>query len=472
MLDTHIISILMFLPIVGVFFIMAIKREDQKNAKLVALWTTFFVSVFSLILLFGFDFSKSQISNIQEFDTIPGCNIKYSMFFDKFSIFFVPLISVLCFLSILWLFKKNIPKARHFLISLLIFEALSIGAFCASDMFLLFIFMEATVIPLYIMLFCWEKERNTESILQFVIYSIASALIVLIAIILIYAETNTANLFAIYKIGVKNAAVFWLLFIGIAIKMPIWPFYHWLPNIHVKSPTVCSVLLASVVLKFSTLLIIRFVDPIFLKVLFEHRDLIFNISIISMIFATTQLIFENDLKRFFAYFSILHMNMYFLILLSGLGKKYFIFAIMQHSVVMAILFFSTDVIKTTLKTRLISELKTITIHFANIKNLMFLCTLILIGVPVSWGFVAEILSIYSCCKVSIYYAFASAAAILLSSMYAFYLYHSIFGSWKENDKNILNEFHISNVYKQITLCALFFFVVFFGIFPGLILNRL
>lgn len=466
------VSITIFLPIISAFFIMITKKQDQQNIKFVALWGSFFTFAIALFLLFEFDFNTPGISNLNEFNWVYAHKIAYRVGLDKFSVFFINLISLLSFLSIFWLFKKNIPKAKHFFMSLLIFESFSLGAFCANDIFLLFVFMEASLIPLYVMLLCWDKEKNTEAILQLVIYTVVSAILILIAIIMIYTELQTSNLSEIYKLGVKNESVFWLILIGIAIKMPIWPFYHWLPNVHVKSPTVCSVLLASIVLKFSTLLIVRFIDPIFLKTLFHYKYFIFNFSILSMLFATASLLFQDDLKRFFAYFSIIHMNMYLLILLSGTDKKYFIFSVIYHSIIMTILFFAADIIKTMYKTRLISELRQLTTHFTKIKHFMLFCIICLIGIPFSWGFVSEILSIYSCSKISIYYAYITGGVILISSMYAFYVYNSAFGNSKTVNSSASDEFYISNIYKKTTLFALFFLIILIGIIPGIILNRL
>ena len=472
MFGLPIASIITALPIVGNLFIISINSNNTENTKLVSLWSTFTALIFSIVNLCILKFD-SKITNFYEIKLIKGSLIQYRTEIDSFSAFFVFLISLTCFLVVLWVMKRDIPKTKNFYMSLLFFESFSMGAFLSNDIFLLFMFMESTIISMYIMMLSGNRTRYSDAIFQFLIYSLFSALIVLISLIMIYLETKTSCLTEIYKIGIKNKNIFFLLCFGIGIKMPVWPLYNWLPTVHVKSPTVCSVLFAAVILKFSTLLIVRLVYPLFFETLTEYKDIAFWIIAISMLIATAQMMFQDDLKKVFAYFSIIHMNLYFLILLSGLGISVFLFSIMQHSIVMTLMFFISDSIKRILNTRLISQLKLSRPKIGKIKKLIFIGFMSLICVPFTWGFISEVMAVYASSKISTNYSYIVTFIILISSVYLMFIYQSLFGGEVENNKDIsLNSFKITDNYKKAVIYILLIFIFTVGMFPGLIIGYL
>jgi NADH-quinone oxidoreductase subunit M len=366
--------------------------------------------------------------------------------------------------------KRPLQKTKKYFAALLLFESFSIGTFCAQDMFLLYIFMEATIIPLYLMMLNRPNPAH-DAIFQYLLYTIISAFLILIALIMINLETKTTNLTDLYRIGIKNKTIFWLLITGIGIKMPIWPFYHWLPIVHVKSQTVCSIILAAIVLKFATLLVLRLVEPIFGEILISNRGVLIFILIISMSFATAQLMFQDDVKSIFAYFSIIHLNLYFMILLSGTETKYYIFSVIYHSIAVAILFFVAEMIKRVFNTRLIEIIKTQSTKFYGINKIVAAAFFILIAAPFSWGFICEIIAISSIVKISLPCTFIISGIILLSTCYAITTYVRGFGTNKKNTQfNELQKFHINDNYKKTVLYALFGLIITFGLRPTLFLN--
>jgi NADH-quinone oxidoreductase subunit M len=319
------------------------------------------------------------------------------------------------------------------------------------------------------MLNSFEKARNIEVILNFTIYSMSSALLILVAMVMIYFETGTSNIKEIYEIGVKNATTFWILFIGIAIKTPIWPFYYWLPIVHVKSSTSCSVVLASIVLKYSSLLIIRLLLPIFNEFFTASGDILFSVFVISILFAFSQAIRQNDLKKIFAYFSIIHMNMGCIMLLGNVSLINFIFSIISHSFVIAFMFFITSIINSTFKSRIITELKNMNINSKEIKWLFFISILSLIGVPGFCGFISEMLCINSIAKISVIYLVVISIILLFSSVYLFRLYCYIFCN--TNKLNADEEIASSEIYKKTSLYLTLAIIILFGIAPCFILDR-
>lgn len=453
-------TIITLIPIAGMFFIAFTEEKDVFGVKSVSLWTTVFAFFFSLIVAGAFDFSSKTITEeVAIFNKSP---INYRVGIDTFSAMFVPIICLVCLVCILWIARHKTKKI--FYISILLFESSAIGSFYAWDMFLLFILVETSTIPLYILM-SQQKEKSTDAIFHFMLYSTLSAMLILIAFILIYLETQTTNLKEIYEIGVKNTSVFWLLTIGIGIKMPIFPFYSWLPIAHVKSQTICSVLLASIVLKFGSLLIVRFIHPLFIGVLQENIQIVIFVIMLSIVFATSQILFQKDIKSMFAYFSIIHLNSAFVILLAEIKNNGFTFAVMGHSLLMPILFFTTHIIEKVYDTREIAQIKSITNVPQNLKIITFGAFFFLISAPFSWSFITEILTFQALTKISIFCTCLFVVVTLITATYAIYIYNSIFAFWKNADTAV----YVLDNHKKIALfllCAIFLFI---GIFPKIIM---
>lgn len=467
MFGLPIAPIMTLIPLIGALFIALTDKKNVLGIKSVAFWTSLFALCFSLFVACVFDYSQSVQEELYLFSKSP---IKYRVGLDTFSVLFVPIICFVCFVCMLWITKRKSHKKKTYFMALLLFETFSIGSFYSSDIFLMFVLIESTTIPIYILM-VQRKEESTDAIVHFLMYTMLSATLILVSFVIIYLETGTSNLVEIYRTGVKSKMAFWLLILGVSIKMPIWPFYSWLPIAHVKSQTVCSVLLASIVLKFSSLLIVRIIDPLFMDILKDNIPVILMMVMTSIAFATAQLIFQDDLKTVFAYFSIIHLNSAVLILISNFRIAGFIFVIMYHSILMPIVFFVANIIKRVYGTRSISALKHTVTQFRSINKPILFVFLLLISVPCSWGFIAEIITIQSISKLSVICALVLAALTLVSSGYAMYIYNSCFGYMKNRDLVEVSDFYITDGYKKLALSLLFFVAILIGIFPQLILGR-
>ncbi len=405
------------IPIIGSFFIAI---TDKRNILAVSFWTTLFALVFSFVPIFS---SKRLL--VGEYERIFSNELlKYEVIIDCLSLLFIPIICLVCILCILWITKRKTQKKKSYYISILLFESLSVGAFYTTNLLLLYILIESTIIPLYIIM-AQRKGYSNKTIFYFFIYTMASAILILIAFIIIYLNTGTCELREIYKLGIKSKAVFWLLVFGIGIKLPIWPFYSWLPIVHVKNQTICSVILASIVLKFSTLILLRVLLPLFSNIIFLNTSLIFIIISISIVFALSQLLFQDDIKSVFAYFSIIHLNSALFILLNKSGLIYYIFSVMGHSILMPVLFFTSNIIDRVYGTRSIKILTSKMTQLSVIRRIISLAFFPLISVPFSWGFISEILTIQLIAEVSYLYVLFPAGIMLISSLFVIYLYNLI-----------------------------------------------
>jgi NADH-quinone oxidoreductase subunit M len=464
MLNIPFASILIFFPLASCFFVLISKKDAIQNIKLTAMCGAISVIVITIISLFSFDFSKDTVQFMEEYLWIPKYNLKYKVGIDKYSIFFIIAISIISILAMLWVLQKNIHKTKHFFASVLLFESFSIGAFVSYDLFLLLFFMESTMIPLLVMMNSSGKDNHKDSILQLLVYGIIGSLCSIISMLIIHNISGTSDIIDLYqKKQIYKDVCFYLLLIGTGIKIPLLFLHYWLPKVHVESPTICSVLLASITLKFSSLMMIRIIHPLFLESIVKYTDLLMIICLGGAIVACANIFFQKDLKRIFVYFSILHMNLYMMILCSGCEIKKFVFSVLYHSLIMAVLFFVSDIIKTVFKTRDIEELQQVTFHFIKVKYLVFVSVLILIGIPPSWGFITEIIAIHAINQISTVYAIVAACVIFASSSYIFSLYQTIFGHWTVSTINVIDMFHISNISKNIVLYILCGFIFAGGV---------
>jgi NADH-quinone oxidoreductase subunit M len=349
------------------------------------------------------------------------------------------------------------------LTQLLCLESLSIGSFYASDIFTIFTLMEASTIPIYIMMASCNPSKNQDYIIRYFVYSIAGALLILVPLIMINVETKLADIFEIYKIGVKNQHTFWILMAGLCIKLPIWPFYDWLPAAHCRTNTICSIALASIILKFGTLITVRFIVPIFYDYIDFYKNVIFIILIISMMFTIMQAVFQKDLKQFLAYFSIFHMNLYFMIVLGKSNNFGLIFSMMQHSLVIMLLFFSVAIIEKNLGTRLIPEIESSNINWSSLRKFLILGGISLIGFPSTSGFVSEIISIYSVSTISSVHALLAICTVLGESFVIFDVGCAILRRRHEVGRSVVLS---SNEFVTISLTAIC--ILALGLFPAIV----
>jgi NADH-quinone oxidoreductase subunit M len=262
---------------------------------------------------------------------------------------------------------------------------------------------------------------------------------------------------------------------GIAIKVPIFPFHSWVPRVHSDSPTVCSVILGAIALKFAAIVVIKVLYHVFFDELARFSSVITAICLASSVIACAHLFIQDDLKKFFAYFTVLHMNLYMFILLSGTGIKNFVFAIIYHSFMIAVLFFVSDVVKMALGTRKISDLRSINSQLVIVRRVIVIAILMLIGCPFTWGFFIEIITMYSAYKISSILVAGSGLVILVSSARAFLTYYGVFGSWKENNSIPANQTDNPFTYgvsREIVLAVLFGTILFFGFTPHLFLESI
>ena len=287
-----ILSFLTFLPLFGAFVILLTCSDDaqgSKNSKMVALWTSLITFILSLIVLFNFDNNLNNFQFVEKVQWVPFSNISYHMGVDGISLPFVVLSTFLipiCLLSSINSIKKQVPI---FMSLFLILEVLMVGTFCAMDILVFYIFFEAVLIPMFLILGIWGGNRRVYSAFKFFLYTLLGSVLMLVAIFYLYAKTGTTEISEITNFNFPFSIQFWLFlafFASFSVKLPMWPVHTWLPDAHVEAPTAGSVILAGVLLKMGGYGFLRFSIPMFPDASIFFAPYIFGLSIIAIIYTS------------------------------------------------------------------------------------------------------------------------------------------------------------------------------------------
>ena len=339
-----ILSSLILLPIVGALFLFFTKDKEGNNltAKYVALFTTVVNFLISIYLWISFDQSTSSFQFVEDRTWIEGF-INYKVGVDGISILFIILTTFITPLCIISVNNSVKNRLRDFLIAILIMESFMIGVFCALDLVVFYLFFEAGLIPMFLIIGIWGGARRVYSAFKFFLYTLLGSVLMLVAIISIYWITGTTDVVQLYEIGidVKYQNLLWLAFFSsFAVKTPMWPVHTWLPDAHVEAPTAGSVLLAAILLKMAGYGFIRFSLGLFPVASEVFTPLIYTLSVIAIIFTSLIALMQEDMKKLIAYSSVAHMGFVTLgiFTLQQQGIEGSIIQMISHGLVSAALF--------------------------------------------------------------------------------------------------------------------------------------
>ena len=345
-----ILSSLILLPIIGALFLFFTKDKDGNNltAKYVSLFTTIVNFLISIYLWILFDQSTSSFQFIEDKEWINGF-INYKVGVDGISILFIILttfITPLCIISVNNTIKVRL---RDFLIAILIMESFMIGVFCALDLVVFYLFFEAGLIPMFLIIGIWGGPKRVYAAFKFFLFTLLGSVLMLVAIISIYWITGTTDVVQIYeiKIPVEFQYLLWLAFFSsFAVKMPMWPVHTWLPDAHVEAPTAGSVILAAILLKMAGYGFLRFSIGMFPIASEYFIPLIYTLSIIAIIYTSLVALMQEDMKKLIAYSSVAHMGFVTLgiFTFTKQGIEGSIFQMLSHGIISAALFLCVGVV--------------------------------------------------------------------------------------------------------------------------------
>ena len=475
MSEIPILSILIFIPVVGIFFMLLIRNNDDQssqNLKHTALWITFLNFIISLSLLFSFDLNNPDFQFVEKYAWIES-GISYHLGIDGVSILFVILTTMLVPICILASYESIKFSVKEYLISFLALETFMIGVFCSLDLVLFYLFFEGGLIPMFLIIGIWGGERRVYSTFKFFLYTLAGSVFMLLAIIYIFISTGTTDVetLLMYNFTTNEQLILWIAFFtSFMVKIPMWPFHTWLPDAHVEAPTAGSVILAGVLLKMAGYGFIRFSIGFFPDASEFFAPFIFSLSVIAIIVTSLIALVQEDMKKLIAYSSVAHMGFVTLGIFTFTvqGIEGGIIQMISHGIVSAALFLCVGVVYDRLHTREIARYGGLVskMPFYSFSFMIFI--LASLGLPGTSGFVGEFLVLLSIFSINTYFAIFATTGVVLAATYSLWLYRRIiFGALIKDD---LSEMFDLTRREIIIFLPLIILTIFIGFYPKPIIN--
>jgi len=471
-----ILSSITLLPALGSLFILFSKSEknENRNAINLSLFTTIANLILAIFLWHSFDKNFVGFQFVEEQNWISGF-IKYKFGIDGISILFIVLTAFITPICIISCVNSVKTRLKEFLIAILILETFMIGVFCSLDLVIFYIFFEAGLIPMFLIIGIWGGAKRVYAAFKFFLFTLLGSVLMLVAIISIYWITGTTDITQIFeiKIPVKYQYVLWLAFFSsFAVKMPMWPVHTWLPDAHVEAPTAGSVILAAILLKMAGYGFLRFSIGMFPVASEYFIPLIFTLSIIAIIYTSLIALMQEDMKKLIAYSSVAHMGFVTLgiFTFTPQGIEGSIFQMISHGLISAALFLCVGVLYDRVHSRLISSYGGIVNILPKYSLVFAIFMLGALGLPGTSGFVGEILVLMGVFQKSFLAAILASIGIILGAAYMLWLYKRVvFGKLEKNELKELKDLNLSEGIILFSLAAL---VLFFGFYPNLILDTI
>ena len=471
-----ILSSLILLPSIGAFFLFFTKSNDENNntVKYVALFTSlvnFFLSIYLWVL---FDRSTSEFQFVENRIWIKDF-INYKVGVDGISILFIILTTFITPLCIISINSSIKVRLREFLIAVLIMESFMLGVFCSLDLVIFYLFFEAGLIPMFLIIGIWGGERRVYSAFKFFLYTLLGSVLMLVAIISIYWISGTTDVVKLYELGInpKYQNLLWLAFFSsFAVKTPMWPVHTWLPDAHVEAPTAGSVLLAAILLKMAGYGFIRFSLGLFPIASEIFTPLIYVLSVIAIIFTSLIALMQEDMKKLIAYSSVAHMGFVTLgvFTIQQQGIEGSIIQMISHGLVSAALFLCVGVVYDRMHSRLISTYGGIVTIIPKYSVLFMIFALASLGLPGTSGFIGEFLILMGAFKDNFLVAVIASIGVILGAAYILWMYKRVvFGNLVNTDLKKMVDLNKSEIFILLSLAIP---ILFFGFYPEPLINTI
>src|SRR5580692_3588129 len=442
-----ILSCIVFLPLAGAGFILALRGNDEdtlENARRAALGTTVIVFLLSLYAYARFDPSSSAFQLVEEKGWF-GRGLVYKMGVDGISFPFVLLTTFLMPICILASWQSIQTRVKEYMVTFLVLETLMVGVFCALDLVLFYLFFEGALIPMFLIIGIWGHERRVYASFKFFLYTFAGSVLMLLAIMAMYGVAGTTDITVLLHTHFPSSMQkwLWLAFLAsLAVKTPMWPVHTWLPDAHVEAPTAGSVILAGVLLKMGGYGFVRFSLPMFPLASHYFTPMMFALSAIAVIYTSLVALAQTNMKKLIAYSSIAHMGFVTMGLFAVTSEAVqgAIIQMLSHGLVSGALFLCVGVVYDRLHTHEIDRFGGLVQRMPLYALVFMVFTMANVGLPGTSGFVGEFLILLGTFRVSTLECFLAATAMFLGAAYMLYLYRRVvFGTITRDDlRNILD----------------------------------
>ena len=452
----NLLSITTFIPAVAALILALFLRGDddaaQQNAKWVALFATGATFVVSLFILFGFDPSDTGFQFVEEGEWLLG--LEYKMGVDGISVLFVMLTTFIMPLTILASWDVKV-RVKEYMIAFLALETLMLGVFMALDLVLFYIFFEAGLIPMFLIIGIWGGKDRIYASFKFFLYTFLGSVLMLVAMVAMFSDAGTTDIptllthefasetfsiLGIQIIGGMQTLLFLAFFASFAVKMPMWPVHTWLPDAHVQAPTAGSVVLAAILLKMGGYGFLRFSLPMFPVGSDVMGNFVLWLSAIAIVYTSLVALVQEDMKKLIAYSSVAHMGFVTMGIFAAnqQGIDGAIFQMLSHGFISAALFLCVGVIYDRMHTREIDAYGGLVNRMPAYALVFMFFTMGNVGLPGTSGFIGEFLTMMGAFQVNTWVTAVAASGVIFSAAYALWLYRRVvFGDLiKESLKTI------------------------------------
>jgi NADH-quinone oxidoreductase subunit M len=476
MIGFPLLSLMTFLPLIGVLFLFTIRSDEKdvmRNVKWTTLWISGFVFACSLYLLIKFEASQAGFQFVEDYMWLKELDIGYRMGVDGISLFFVVLSAFLTFICVIacWNVKTRL---KEFMALFLVLETLMIGTFCALDLFVFYIFFEGVLIPMFLIIGIWGGDNRVYASYKFFLFTLLGSLFMLVSLIYLYNQFGTSDMRELTGQAMEGHAQYWLwlgVFASFAVKMPMWPVHTWLPDAHVQAPTAGSVILAGVLLKMGGYGFLRLSLPMFPEASEFFAPMVYWLSVIAILYASVVALVQTDMKKLIAYSSVAHMGYVTLGIFSAnlQGVQGAIFQMISHGIISGALFLCVGVVYDRLHTREIDRYGGIVQNMPRYATLFMIFMLGSVGLPGTSGFVGEFLALLGGFKADPWVAAFAALGLIYGAAYMLMLYRRmIFGKAVHKDAMRMPDVSMREAGILGVLAGL---VIFLGVFPNVVLDK-
>ncbi len=473
----NILTYLIFLPVTGALIIMALGRGREGFCRGFALFVSIGEFLLSIQLFTGFEENTAKMQFTERVPWIESIGASYSLGIDGISLILVLITTFLTALSILASWNAITSRVREFMAVVLFLESGMLGVFCALDLLLFYVFWEAMLIPMALLIGVWGGQRRIYAAIKFLLFTMAGSVLMLVGILVLYFKTGaeTFEFLTILKSSLPRELQIWLFlafFVSFAIKVPLFPVHTWLPDAHVEAPTAGSVILAGVLLKMGTYGLIRFCLPLFPYATNHFLPMISALALVGIVYGALVSMMQRDIKKLVAYSSVSHLG--FVVLgifaLNAQGVNGAILQMVNHGLSTGALFLLVGMIYERRHTREIEDFgglaKILPLFSAFFMIVMFSS----IGLPGLNGFIGEFLILVGAFHRNWIYGTIAATGVIIAAVYMLWVYQRVvFGEVKHDENRRLKDLSVREVAILIPIVA---GMIWIGVYPNAFLNKM
>jgi NADH-quinone oxidoreductase subunit M len=460
-----ILSVMLAVPAIAAIACLFV---DAKSARWIALGATLIDFVLGILLWANFDMSAHAAQwQFVENSAVLG-RFSWALGIDGFALMLIMLSVFLMPICILASWDAIKDRVSEYMAAFLVTEVLMIGTFAAQDIFLFYIFFEAGLIPMYLIIGIWGGANRIYASYKFFLYTLLGSLLMLIAMMYMVITAGTSDIPTLMAYDFPAHVQTWLwlaFFASFAVKMPMWPVHTWLPDAHVQAPTAGSVILAGVLLKLGGYGFLRFSLPMFPEASAQLVWLVFGLSAVAVIYTSLVALVQSDMKKLIAYSSVAHMAIvtFGLFAFNAQGIEGAMMVMLGHGLVSGALFLCVGVIYDRLHTREIDRYGGLAINMPKYAVLFMLFTMASVGLPGTSNFIGEFLALAGIYQISTLYALLATTGIILGAAYMLYLYRRVvFGDLTKDDVRAMPDL---NSREMLTLAPIAAVVLWMGVYP-------